>query len=1680
MIFRGNYKNTPVVIYAQAETETDVLATDLPQNQDLNNLNQLYLEPPLDLLNASIKDAGQECLDQIKESLKQETLVTVPQAFRFDQIYQEYLFTSNELLLTQNKLVPELLQTAVFSNISPSLLLVTNEELLKEEDNPQLLADKMEELGNWLKNMTQQPSELLKNEQMMFYFSTFSESVSKIAEFLNKSESRASLPFFFETNLHKNEKISLDFCEVVKKSIEGQTGSENEQILVFSLLSNLVNSKIHVDKICNVDFVVNFLAPVFKEPAAGVKLANLFFENFYWLTFNKQFRNVTSSKHNESIFLKAFNPKIHFSKKREQEISSDNLSEISRLSKTRENKRKTVRETSDSESNRNQPHKKDHKDLKKRSSKNQALEFDEQKTIPKDTKIKSSEQTQLKNIPHLKTPNKFPENSACESDWLFELNIKHMLLSQSKYFLHKFTEQHELFAFIRYTGFFTQNVKRLHHVSSLQVSVLHIFEDNYWNLKQFLRLLKLLTRKNSESQSFQAKIHDELKNSTRQIYQNQTDIFTLISNAAKNKEKSISCALAAFLKEENLLDFLVIYLSNTSLLNSDFYEMTFQLCCRLFFYIVRCQGGVALLLSHKQFSHSFVKLLKTLYDSDPLISKITSPAVFNCVFQKDVYVYSKYIDPSKFIKEALLDKDYPAKSRISVMAGQYYYFFLNLNSAVTLMDNLSSCLLSWDNHHELLINLTKIDEMFHMSCLSKQSMSLVLKETHLFNILILILKVENVESYQKMRFEISIVCKILYQFLKEQNFKVPFTHFQNLKEVLQTLDMIIIENNQLNPLHDSEPHNNDLFLNLWNLKSIIFPFEKIKEDFSTFVSNFQASSRYTHTNITTLLTNKQHFSNVEREFPKLDPKKYFARLSDYLAFFKISSKTDNKISETISYLKIIRFALQANSSLNQVFVSANIFDMVNFLALVSENILSAFIGNSQLSRNIQNVYKDSKNLVTEDFLDLFTLTLKILLKKTAFKEKQDVFGKEYENTDLFFCILNFLSIAKDFKPNYIYELCIERVFELKEYYQMGTNQWKIGYEKHKYMKKFKSFCFSKEVPCFPVFLSKFVKEKIVLLLPTTIKFITLFAKFPGSYDTLLSELLFLIFAKNTNRELYLIITSVFISEPKKWKHREKIKKIIQTLLFDKVRTAKRSKVILIQKYGSTRPDSLFDIHVTQNGFNSSIEFLIHTLIVASDQKIFYSFGLFLMSLIEWKDPLFCSAIFSSINLLFRDSLASLENTLGFSVEVIEDRDLLHKDLKQWIHEHKKINEPVEVDKVAFLVRNLGKLLQMLNLLSLSGIFKLFLIEEDFPADLFTLVDLARIFDCFEHVEVQESYLTLKLEIIKLFKVFMNEEIGFVLKARDFVSEDNYFTEIPRQPVLFQLIDCVNKELDISPTVKSLIRKNTTEPGTAIGQLHLNVFFQTMSLLKLLAKNPITKNICCYSEYSKIIDTHKKPLLDLRTLTSFILRYAEDNTLPTSTDQPISDKLTLNQFSVQHLAVILDYFLQTAFLLITHTLEDCFLLNDFCLSSLTLIFSKKRTLKNNLDRIKIVIQKFHAFKISETVIFKIELLLNSLYSYLVKLEKEKKRFERYDISNEIIDIKSRLVRYHKQFFRFEESIEELSNKRNFLPNFFNFMKLILENKFLRISKQKNFCRETFTKQIQCFLDLKCKIIRQPDF
>lgn len=1291
------------------------------------------------------------------------------------------------------------------------------------------------------------------------------------------------------------------------------------------------------------------------------------------------------------------------------------------------------------------------------------------------------------------------------------------MFSQSNLALSRFRSQHTLLSFISFAQTFVQLTKRLvFGRPSRSLSLLQHFENNYYSLQQLFNLLRELTVQVSSRAEDPPKVYDELRGSIKQVHLGQTSVFELIATAAQAEERIITCALASVITDEGFLDHLVLYLSHVPLMTTDLYEPTLLLACRLLFYICTCRGGIPLLMTTKSFMESLTDLLNLIYRSPAGFADRVPESSFNQIINKDVSAHSRFNFAGAPSRDWLAGTRLTPQLRLASIAGQYGYLFQNINSAVSVMNEVFQKLLDWDNHHLLLMHLTQIDKLFNRSLLSRQAMLLTLREPTFFDLLLIPLDIEDHKTFGRQRFEVHLVCKMLFELLRESRLPLIINSMGSLRRVLTKIGDVFQSYMQEACVLDTELQNAELSLYLRNLSSVITPFERLKEDFLGFLSGFQSSSRYTHTNINTLLANKQHYSTVEREFPKLDPKRYYARLADYISFFQTTADPDNKLCLALSYLKAINYALKVNMTLFQDFVKENVFDMVNFLALVGANVVTAFMGGSQLSREIQRAYSASKNRLMDGYLDLTRLALKVLIRKTAFKERQEVEGKEYENTDLFIAIMDLLAGIKNCNPAYFHELCATRVLEMKGVNQELTGPNKVPLSHFKLANKVGSLSWTTEAPDLPVYLAPAAKHKAIRLMPKLFRFVALFSRFPGSYDTLLCELIFMVFQRPICVEVYLSAIAVFVSEPRRGKDRDKFKRMIQTIIFEKVRTAKRSSVVLTQKHGCMRADSVFDLYVSDSGKQRTIEYLMHNFLTASEPRVFSSFSLLLIALMEWKDPQFCTEICFTYRSVLRNHVALLKDTLGFSVDQIEKRRELMDEVRMWVRDNRRETGPVEDDKVLFLVKTIGRVIQMANLTCLSGLLKLLLIEDDILTDLLTVLDLGCVYAVFEHPDIEPAFLNLKCEILKLLNVFMNADVGFSLRPGEGLSDDKTQTDIPGDYLCFAVIEMVNRELEVDMGLREALSSDRTdEDWTSIERLKMEALMRALELLRTSLGNQKVRLICCYGPEDDRPVRDRHPALDVRSLSSFMLRYGEDSShvqprdrdadrdrdngrsrrddrdkargrpQDRDLDEPVTPPVMppsdagprLNPQTATRLIRVLDVYLQCVLKLIPRTSDNSFIYTEFGIKSLMSILFRRTGFRVHIDKLNRLHTRLASYSSKPDVSVRIRVMLGALDSYASHFDRERKRTDRHDTPVAILETRKRLADYNRHMVRFDDTLIELSNRRFFLNNFFPQVCQVLDRRFKKSTTPKNITKETLATNPRLFLDIECELSRE---
>jgi hypothetical protein len=1675
LVFKGSYKKTLVVVYAETPRGPPGV-TQPPQavDQGMPNLN-----PSLPVHEERLSHFPM----QMEEVFPESPSLAVSALRR---LRKSLLFSQSELRLSHEQLCPELLPKSSVSNINPSLFSENDETQRKDDLFEMAELEKLDQLGMYLKDMMGSRPESFSDEQVLVYFSTLNESIDRIKGFVERRQSQMSRSFFFENSFPENNKLSLDFCEVLRQSIRGQVGGEIEQTMSFSLLHLLSNSEAHVQRLCDFEFVSLFLSPVLEESSVSIRLTSSVFDCFANLVCHKGFRGLAMDDRLEIELRKTARVRLRFAS-----LSGGSAGESSGRDqpRRREERPKESRERSAGKgqlppvgSERTPESTSNGRVAKDPLTTDPAL-----KANPADSKAEPSKRESVDNRSHrdAKDTDKAPPRSdrlACrdpptqpkrlEGNFLFKINLNSMLLSDCYFKLKRFRSNHQLMSLVQFIDMFRANVKHLFS-GDKGVPSMSLFEDTYFCLNRIGHVLRELATGHNEVNTDQLRVNEDYRVAVRKVFNNQLSIKELLSQSVKAQTKVVSCLLANLLKDEHYLDYLVLFLSHSGLAESAFFESTLQLVLRQLFFLCTCRGGVALLVSESQFTQSLLRLLKAWFESEESLCSRAKESTFGRLSSKDSFVFSKFVDESDFIRSGCFDRVDTAPLRIASMAGQFYFFVMNLNTAVSLLDRLSFCLSSWDNHQELLIVLSKIHSMFSKSTLSQQAVCMVLRESYFLNTLTLVLKVDDLAVYQTMRFEIAIVCRIICKLLSADKFKLTARVFPSLLKTVANLeDHATAYSRTVTGSANDQTHLR-LLTDLANLKAILTTFAKANEDFAGFLSGFQSCSRYTHTNVTTLISNKQHYSNVDREFPRLDPKKYFSRLNDYLSFFKSTAQPDNRMTEALTHLKVLLFALKSNPSLNQLFVSSNLFDIVNFLALIGEHLLTALLGTSQSCREVQRVYQEHRNDLVSDCLDLFALAFKVLVAKAVFKEQQDVVGKEYENVDLFNAVINLVELFRGVGPNYFYELCVCRVFEMKQWVRLDSSPSKAAHTDHRFASSFRSFCFAKETPCFDSFLSTFARQKAQSLFSHLVRMVSLFSRFPGSFDTLLSELLFAVFARPDHREVFFLAMALFVSEPRRHQHREKVKKIIHSLLFEKVRTAKHSKLVLMQKYGCMRLDSMLDLHIVQNGFMTTIEYLLCSFLTATDQRIVYSFGLLIVALVEWKDPLFCQTITLITKSVLKSSIRTLLTVLGFAEQPADDVEYMISELKSLEGKGPKCRLEMDIGKLVRELGRIGQLCQHMCLASTSGTLKVFLLEEEVPGYLFLVFWTARTSDWVEDATARQAFLSFKAQALRLLGLFMNEDIGFQLFTREGALDEKQFTDILVPKDIAHLMEFLGHELALSAPLKALLRSHSPDPTSESEALVLRNFMSCMRLLVAVAENPVSKSFLCFSDYYRLIEHRHRSMLDLKELANLLFRFADDLMLE---GRPIeSNKLQLNVHSARRVTAVLDLFLQSAHLVTRQTLDDAYIVHEHCLNALTTVFFKGKPLSQALDKLRRVASKLSGFQSSQGTTTRITMMLDSLESFGNKVAKDKPQIERFDFLAETCDVRTRLSRYAKQFYKYEDSLVGLAEKRGFADCPFSQLAIVLESKFLRVSRLRNIGRDTLTRQLRAFSDHQCEFI-----
>ena len=176
-------------------------------------------------------------------------------------------------------------------------------------------------------------------------------------------------------------------------------------------------------------------------------------------------------------------------------------------------------------------------------------------------------------------------------------------------------------------------------------------------------------------------------------------------------------------------------------------------------------------------------------------------------------------------------------------------------------------------------------------------------------------------------------------------------------------------------------------------------------------------------------------------------------------------------------------------------------------------------------------------------------------KKIVFKDRLLIHSKEYENLNLFISLLRLSKILAEINPSYFFEEFIKRIFELNKYTKVHKQFERFSVHHFHKGSKFKDLDFLEEMRTREQqYFDSETKTIINKLIYYIISMFKYWAKFPGSFSVLASELIFQIFNNNQGRHVYFLILSLLLSESRKITFIDNIKdkfmKNLKPLLFD--------------------------------------------------------------------------------------------------------------------------------------------------------------------------------------------------------------------------------------------------------------------------------------------------------------------------------------------------------------------------------------------------------------------------------------------------------------------------------------------------------------------------------------------------
>lgn len=1538
----------------------------------------------------------------------------------------------NNYTKLKNRLDPELsalnLGKLIFrgsglEDIDPSLLFSDRAEDVRDEENMEDIGRKLEDQTNGLIVFSKNSDLLKEDNNIRVYLNTLNDLQLLLRQIIATKKSSVHYPYFLESSIHK-EMVTSNVIEIGLKAIRGDVDHFNEIILGVELLGSLADSgfKIGISDL-----------QTFSSIGVSIGLQKSCLDLYKKALFNGELSNVEVTG---TLAIPKPIDEEDVLRKRDSEARNRSRSKKSSRKEKRSrerNEKKEKKEKKDKKDKKDKKEKKEsrHRDSEERKDKKHrkdkaSREVDKEKKDRKDKKDKKErkEKKDKKSKRDRKKSESFDQKALAEEipelpndriyvktdlQNIYHYNTKRLLNCTNSTTFNICYDTQVLLTLKQYIVLLSEDLKSLEAEQFTTPRIIEIYENTNFHLRKLFKHLKKLTKSQPATEQDHNNIVQELKSDMETVVQINTAVYNTTRKNSEKQAKVISYALANILNESKLLKLLLLVLVNPQLSNSYLHEDITILCLNIMAFFANCVGGVSFLIKDQGFFEDFLSMLKgiTHINNKPIYEEsalntlnIGSNLFYETAVELDILEGDNFSDPDR---------------RQKLVLSQYYYYFHNLNLGMAIINDIYKSLLVMDTPHDLILSLIRLNRFIDNSLIAQQAFASILKEEYIMDTFILILKVDSIELYGKVRLEISLVCEIIYKCLIADDGRLVYKHHVSLGKALESVQHHVDTYFKANPYTVYEKEYMQLERYLFSLRSLLKPIKLLSEDFQSFINGYQEDSRYTLTNINTLLSNKQHFLNVEREFPRSDKKKLIARYNDYLSFFKTEASKNNKVVPFYQNLKIFNYTLGLNSSLFNQYISANIFDVLNFVTLVSELIASTNLHFSLQGRHVRKVYTDDNIDILKSHLMLLDEGVKIYLKKLDFKEDKYNLDKEYENFDLFVNLINLLTNLTKFNPKLFTEVCIQEIFELQGALNTNNKETKIGNNKGRVLSKLTALIFVDKSPLKHIYIDEKTQSHVNSLIINLVRLITKWSLYPGSYDILLSELIFIIFNKNSDRAIAFYLLATFINKPKTSINREKFRKIIHTLLFEKVRTLKKSKLVLIQKYGSLRSDSLFDIHVTRNGFGTTIEYIIESFVLNADPELFNSISCLLAAIIDWKDFQFIQQIHQLLD------------------------DILLKYIE-------KLNQTLEdPDECQQVVKKVAKLVNLFYFLCSTGTFKIYLIESKYQYILTKLLDVLSK-PIFVHEEVKEHALSLEADINNVFAIFMDPDIGFQFQKIEMTIEEKNYTEILQPKDIVKLIKYYKKELRRPNNVLERKMQSFETEGNELEQ-ETHLYFTKLRALRNIIKNPVGKLVCLYGEYTTEVFKKTKPTLKLRHMTGLF------------SDFPSLENLKTDQ--INFVAQVFKVYLSLAYNLLLDTDDVNFVTSSYRTRAFEKIIGK--TVQEFCDFTGRAIEILTSRPLRKNYAQKMILYYAGFQKYTASLSDKSKHAERYPELPDCVDLKTRIQKFNKSYYKFEKGLlDHLRDKHYYENAFYSTMKVI-SNWFLKESKYKNYTKSNMIKK-----------------